>query len=299
MKYIKTMTQLKNLLDDYKKQVDGICAQLNASKSNVQNQKSIYSESHLEELLHRCDEVASSRLSVLRTKTEPLAEHYFDLLEKDLNNFFKGKIDPEIASKSQTFKTVGLQLTQREFDILLDSAKSYYDLRVLGQLAKDMKLSFVGGADDFFNDIDRAFTDFENYKGAISTAITYYAGENYELRNCVPLDGTGNRAEIWLLNSAYTIITNRASEKQFADTMSRIYSVLPESKRKTSLTDKDKRLIDSIVDSRYPALAGDQVKKICASSEELTELFSLDERYSKFVEEYYEALENGETESES
>lgn len=292
MKHNQIISHLQTLLTDYKSAVDELTTDAVSRRANIESQKAIYSEEYFNSMLSRCDEITTSKLNLIREKYEPLSEHYFNLLKREMNSFFKGKIDPEIVSKAQTIKAVGLNLSQKEFDILLESAKSYYDLRVLGQLAEDMKLKFDSGVNDFFSDIDKAYTYYEQYKGAVSTALKYYAGENNELKECVPPDVNGNKAELWLLGSASAFMDERASEKMYIDTMEKIYSVLPERKVKTELTDNDRRLVDSIIDVKYPSLAGEQVKNICAYSDDLAEIFALDERYSKYVEEFYDSEAN-------
>ena len=64
---------------------------------------------------------------------------------------------------------------------------------------------------------------------------------------------------------------------------------MPEPKRKTTLTDSDKNLIDTLISTDYPSLAQSAIK-IAKADSRLVEILSLDERYGKAVKE---ALQEG------
>ena len=53
--------------------------------------------------------------------------------------------------------------------------------------------------------------------------------------------------------------------------------------RKTTLTDSDRKLIDTLINSNYPSLAQDDAIKIAKADNRLAEILSLDERYGAGV----------------
>lgn len=293
MKHEIIMERLKKLEADYKKVVDDVIKENIIKKRVINDSIDIYSSKKIAQDLERVNEISKSKIDVARDKYKPLIDYYLDLHKKNLDKFFNGTLDAELSNKAQTFKAVGVELSQREFDALMQSAKSYYDLRVLGQLADDMHLDFSVKNNEVFSDIDRAYKYFEDYKNVLTSAINYYAGENAELKDFLPPDTMGNKVESYVPLSASTYFETRASENAFDDFMTKVYSILPEYKVKNTLTEKDRALIDSIIDPKYPSLAKTQIKAICGCDDNMAELFSLDERYSEYVNEYYAELERG------
>lgn len=53
----------------------------------------------------------------------------------------------------------------------------------------------------------------------------------------------------------------------------------------TELSAEEKKLIDVLIDKNYPMLAIKRVKELAAADDNLALLFSLDERYSKYLME--------------
>ena len=74
-------------------------------------------------------------------------------------------------------------------------------------------------------------------------------------------------------------------DEEFTKVMEKANSILPESKIKRELTEYDKRLLDTLVDSKYPSLAKDRVKALADADADIGSLLSLDERYKGFLEE--------------
>ena len=75
----------------------------------------------------------------------------------------------------------------------------------------------------------------------------------------------------------------------FSEMMKGLAATMPEPKRKTTLTDSDKNLIDTLISTDYPSLAQSAIK-IAKADSRLVEILSLDERYGKAVKE---ALQEG------
>ena len=71
----------------------------------------------------------------------------------------------------------------------------------------------------------------------------------------------------------------------FSEMMEGLVATMPEPKRKTTLTDSDKNLIDTLISADYPSLAQSDAIKIVKADSRLAEILSLDERYGKAVKE--------------
>ena len=67
--------------------------------------------------------------------------------------------------------------------------------------------------------------------------------------------------------------------------MEKANSILPESKIKRELTENDKKLIDLLIDEKYPSLAKERAKELAEADTDIGELLALDERYKGIFEE--------------
>ena len=69
----------------------------------------------------------------------------------------------------------------------------------------------------------------------------------------------------------------------FSETMQGIEATMPQPKKKTVLTDSDRKLIDALISPNYPALAQTDAINIAKADSRLAEILSLDERYGAGV----------------
>lgn len=283
MKYQKILAHLQTILSDFKSRIDALAIETAESKAKIESQSNIYTKDYISEMLKKCDETASNKADTIRQQVTPLAQRYFALLKQDLNAFFDGEISPEISNKAQTIKAVGLTLSQKELDLLSQKAKSYYDMRVLGHLANETGLTFAPNDNPYFNNIDALYKTLSDYENGVLSAMPYYCGEHAELMNTAPKDTQGNVASPVLVASATQYFENRLNGNEYINAMDSIGAIIPQKEHKTFLTEEDTKLIDALIDERYPTLAREQVAKISSVSEDLADLFSLDERYSAFV----------------
>ncbi|MDE7280368.1 MAG: hypothetical protein K2N36_01330, partial [Ruminiclostridium sp.] len=76
---------------------------------------------------------------------------------------------------------------------------------------------------------------------------------------------------------------NYQSYTELSEIMENLAATMPTPKRKEVLTDDDKKLIDTLIDSKYESLAKDHAVQIAKADEHLAELLRLDTRYGEAV----------------
>lgn len=236
-----------------------------------------------------------------RAKYEPTILHYLELIKKQLDGFFNAPVKAEFANKINAIKISGLKLSNLEFELLKETATSYMEYRLLNQLAEsrtETRDKFIfnpehpnGGqsgvekvevSDPYIGlelpDIDGIYKRYNDYTRSAKALLYSYAGTKAELSEA--LDGN---IPNYIAISMDSYFRNKAAD-EFLGVMDKANSILPESKIKRTLTENDKKLIDTLIDTKYPTLAEGRVKEIAASSPELAELFALDERYAQYVD---------------
>ena len=238
-----------------------------------------------------------ARLQNARASVEPIVLHYLEMIQKTLDDYFNAPIRPDFANKIMTIKLSGLQLSDLEFNILKDSVTSYLECRLLNQLAesrtKKGEAVYMDNngqphrkETDISNpyyievpNIEETYNGFKNYKQSARGLLYNYSGQNAKMSHLLD-----NDVPNYISISMDSYFRNK-KEEEFTKVMEKANSILPEAKVKRELTENDKKVIDLIIDEKYPTLASTKVREVAEAMPELRELFLLDERYAKYVEE--------------
>ena len=167
---------------------------------------------------------------------------------------------------------------------------------------KEAKMPY-GGVE--LPDIEKVYDSLQNVKNAVNMAFSGYCGMNYELKDIVfPIDKALEQTNA-KLSKTYGVqpqkpkLDNMAISRMagsvkcfdeshrpytvFSEMMGGLAATIPEPKRKTTLTDSDRNLIDTLISPNYPLLAQSDAIKIAKADSRLAEILSLDERYGKEV----------------
>lgn len=176
------------------------------------------------------------------------------------------------------------------------------DKNEMKRMEKEVKTPY-GGVE--LPNIEKVYDSLQSVRNAVNTAFKGYCGKNYELKDIVFPISEVQEATNAKLSEAYGVqpqkptldnmtISRMASSVKcfdegyrsytaFSEIMRGLAATMPEPKRKTTLTDDDKKLIDTIIDSKYESLAKDQAVQIAKADEHLAEILRLDTRYSREV----------------
>lgn len=307
MDYRKYLTKITEELTNFKNGIDHIEAKLdlwNAQRDKtIREMKGIYTDTYISEYKKKLTvpEEFKNEMESLRDKTREITTVYLEFIEKGLNRFFNAPVNQEFVNKIMAISTTGLKLTNTEYKLLEDSASTYMEYRLLNQLAESrtrettqVKVNSdnipekvnVDLPDPYLGiknmDIDKIFSEFNSYKTNVGYLLNYYAGSKSGLYNFLK-DPNGNSLPVYISATADSYFRND-KETSFSKLLEESFSILPENKIKRELTEKETKLINTIVKEDQP-LVQFKVQAICENSPELAELFKLDPRYSKYVEE--------------
>ena len=305
MKYKNYIKKIASELNNYKKAVDEMIQRYKSDSMNHKNKVSQMQGTYTKEYIEEYDKANKptgrkykKELEQLRSNADSVVSYYLGLLERQMDDYFNAPIRQDFSNKINSIFATGLQLSNIEFELLKKSAISYMELRLLNQLAESRKKqaeitdfipetgetnrSLVNVSDPYviadIPDIIGAYRDLKNYSSSVNNALNFYCGENWELRDCFE----PGYDYAFASGNAYFRLNPDAD---FEKTLESIAGILPAAKVKKELTERDKKLIDVIIDPRYPGLAKQTVKDIAENSPELAELLSLDERYAEFLPE--------------
>lgn len=304
MRYQKNVKKISTALAKYKADVDTLEGlyklERQKVKSEAEKMKGQWTDEYISKYIseHNPDATFKARLQGVRAEAEPIILDSLDRLQKALDGYFNAPIKPDFANKIMSIKLSGLQLSDLEFKILQDSATSYMERRLLNQLAESRtKKGTVVELDsngmphskeaDVNNpylylelpDIEGTYKQFEDFKCTARTLLYQYSGTNAEMSHLLDKDVPN-----------YISVTADAffrcgCEEEFTKTMEKANSILPESKIKRKLTENDKKLIDLLIDEKYPSLAQSRAKELAEADTDIGELLALDERYKGIFEE--------------
>ncbi|MDE7430661.1 MAG: hypothetical protein K2N34_01900 [Lachnospiraceae bacterium] len=262
-------------------------------------------------------------IDLARETHRKIAMSYFDKIKSEMDGYFQIPVDSGFASTVSAIKAVGVTLNNREFELLQGASGGYWGRRLLNELAvsrtkteqgtelengemkrteKETKIPY-GGVE--LPDIEKVYDSLQNILNAVNTAFEGYTGEEYQLKDIVfpkdrlaevthdkiaseygvePPKQTMNAMQISkMATSVKCFDENYHSYVAFAEMMNVLESTMPKPKKKEVLTDDDRRLIDSMIDSRYEYAAKEQAAKIARADSRLAEILSLDERYKTAV----------------
>lgn len=304
MRYSNYVKKISDALAKYKADVDTLEGLYKLEHKKVQakaeEMKGKWTDEYIKQYIadNNPDADFKARLQGARASVEPVILDSLERLQKSLDGYFNAPVKPDFANKIMTIKLSGLQLSDLEFKILQDSATSYMERRLLNQLAESRtqkgeivevdnngqprrKEADINNPYLYLElpNIEDAYKAFDDYKRSARGLLYSYSGTNAEMSHLLDKE-TPNYISI----SMDSYFRNR-KEEEFTKVMEKANSILPESKIKRELTENDKKLIDLLVDSKYPTLAKGRVRTLAEADADIGELLALDERYKGFLEE--------------
>ena len=304
-KYIDTIT---DLLVGYAGKIDSLAMTQSRIKIDLENEtkamKGKYTDAYIAEYKKNYKfPNFCQQMTIARNECKEVVDYHLKTIEKQLNAYFMAPVRQDFANKINSVKITGLQLSNKEFDMLAKSAKSYMEMRLLNQLAEtrtktEMKVSLdpdtrepkrekseAAAPYNYIDvpDLDQCYKAFEEYKQNVYRLLNDYSGKNADL--CEFLE-SGRTKNLSLTSDSY--FRTKAAER-FKNLMSQQEEILEKTGVKTSLTERDKKVIDTLIDVEFPSIYPDKVKNkvqnVASAMPEIGELLRLDERYSKYLED--------------
>lgn len=314
----KTMVELKA----YKEKIDSIIpvywAEINAHEVYLENMEGKYTPEYIAEEREKWKPKTDyyGIINAEREKRKAATDFYLELIQKSLDKYFNSPVSAEFANKVTAIKMMGLQLSDREFKLLQNSANTYMERRLLSQLAKSRTVSEARTVLDpekaktNYNvsealenkqievskpywgvevpDIEKVYSAFQNVKNNVNTVFRGYCGSNMELKEIVGCDGNNIGAIVDATHSLNCFDLEKGSYKEFLEIMEKAAEVLPSSRVKTALTESERKFIDALIPAadyeKYPTLARKRAVELARASAEVASLFMFDGRYKEDVE---------------
>lgn len=216
MKYQKFMKRILQELSEYKGTVDTLAtsylAEVEKRDKEFENMNGKYTDKYIKESRRnwkppkRYAEIINSE----REKHQNIANTYIEQMERELNSYFSVPVNPSFASTVTALKTIGAKVSDREFQLLQDTAGGYWDRKLLSALSTsrtekadsikmndknepecttvDRPIPYLGVE---LPNIENVYDSLQNVKNAVNTAFNGYCGMNYELKDIVfPLSKT-------------------------------------------------------------------------------------------------------------
>jgi len=267
-------------------------------------------------------------ISAAREKHWKAAAAYLEKIKSEMDAYFQVPVDSAFAATVTAVKTLGVRLNDKEFELLQGMCNGYWGLRLLHEagvsrskpeqraVIENGEPKAVKGEKSIpytgveLPDIQKVYDGLQSVKNAVNMAFEGYCGMNNELADVVfplsryteetnakiakeygiqPPKQTRDFMTISRMTGAKKCFDeNHASYTEFLKMFDNIAATIPAPKKKTVLMDKDKRLIDAMIDSRYEWAAKDQAIQIAKADERLAEILLLDERYGRPVREALE-----------
>lgn len=268
-----------------------------------------------------------------REKYQKNAVAYLDKIKTEMDAYFQIPVDSGFAATVTAVKSLGVTLNNKELEVLQNASGGYWGLRLLRELgvsrSKPEQRAVLENGEPkavkgekgipFFGvelpDIEKAYDSLQSVKNAVNMAFEAYCGDNCELKDIVfplskyteetnariaaeygtePPKQTRDAMTISRMSSAKRFFDeNHTSYTGFSEMMDSLAATMPKPKRKESLTDSDRKLIDTLIDSKYESLGREQAIQIAKADEHLAEILRLDERYGAAVrKELGEVSEN-------
>lgn len=304
MKYKSYVNKISEALAKYKADVDTLEGLYMADKekleAKVDSMKGKWTDEYIKQyrIDHSPDINSHARFHGARSRVEPTVLHYLEVLKNQLDKFFNAPVNPDFANKIMTIKLSGLQLSDTEFKVLQGSASSYMECRLLNQLAetrtKEGDVTEVGENGEiqhkkgtlkdpymYLNlpNIEEVYKSFREYETTVKGLLYSYSGTKAKMAHLLddPIPD--------YISVSMDSYFRSHSEEKFTKVLENATSILPESKVKRELTENDKKLIDTLIDCKYPSLCEERVKTLAEADASIGALLELDERYAKFLEE--------------
>lgn len=302
MRYKNYVTKINEALNRHKTEIDNLAiiygTEVQGHKSELEKMRGVYTSEYISEYNKKWQPKTNYRDIIGKSSEKATIETeiYLGKIKKELDRYFDSPVRQDFINKINAIALTGLMLKDREFKLLVDSASNYMEMRMVQQLAENRtkqsyqtKITDNGEVEQKevsvknpyhfeLADVDYVYRSFDEFANSTRHLIKYYAGSNADLKEYL-----GETSE-YLPLTADSFFRNNAVDR-FSKVMEKANACLPESKVKRTLTENEKKFIDTLVDRQYPEFAMERVRKLAEADRDIEELLRLDERYSKFLEE--------------
>lgn len=280
----KIITQYKDFVDGL---ADSFTKENTVKMSEIESMKGKYTEEYIQTTKER--ELANLKAKYqknMQTKKDGKAKQINNLcqsLKKNVDAYFAQPIKTDLLNLINLINASSMDLNPAEMELLNSSAESYFEKKAISNLfgrmsgqVKEGEAYYTGNGYYMHTvempDISKAYTYLRQFMQEAVDYIDNYTGEQMELSDN-PISDKGT----WVAKTKCHFLENNTGDNlllALGDISDSTNSVLSED---------DKRVIDALIDDKYPSLAKDKATEIAKASPELALLLVEDSRYSEAV----------------
>lgn len=264
-------------------------------------------------------------ISLARETHGKIAENYLEKAKSELDRYFQVPVGSGFAATVTAVNALGVTLNNREFEVLQGASGGYWGLRLLNELGTsrtkpEQRTVLENGEPKAIEgerktpypyvnlpNIEKAYNALQGVKNAVNMAFNAYCGKDYALKDFVfPKDKATEEAHAKIAaeygvtppeqrldnmqisrmaSSVKCFDENYHCYTEFSELMGSLAATMPKPKKKETLTDDDKTLIDKLINPNYPMLAKDEAVTLAKLNKDLAEILRLDSRYGAAVKE--------------
>ena len=210
MKYQSFIKKIMEQLTEYQGVIDSLSTSYLAEKQKLEEEltgaKGKYTDEYIKESRRnwKPSKDYSGEISKAREKHQNIALAYLDQIQKELDSYFQVPVNPSFASTVTALKAVGAKINNREFQLLQGASGSYWDRKLLSELAisrtektdkvelsdkneperttADKPIPYTGIE---LPNVEQVYDSLQDVKNAVNMAFEGYCGANYELKDVV------------------------------------------------------------------------------------------------------------------
>lgn len=278
-------------LQTQKKEVDNLVTQYKGEKERIERKAQEMRESGKwtetgvsEFLLAELPAAAaySVGLTTARNKAARIVLPYLDGLRQVLDEYFNAPVSANFSATLNAAQVAGLELTEREFALLDRSAKTYFERRLLANLAEKKGGAMATKRVEVTN-MDAAYKTFERYRDNALRFLETYCGQEAELNDALPLGDDGRQHH----NPMVTVTADAFFRNGLRETLKSVMDEIE--KEEKPLSNLERELIDLIINPNileaYPYTAKQEVREKAEKSTALKSMLMRDARYAGIVNE--------------
>ena len=301
MNYVRFMNSIWTELHAYKSTVDQLCNRCHYGNQQLEKEvkklekEGIYTPAFIARYKETGNMAFKLRDEMSRERAKTMGKVVFalDQISDEMNQFFRGPVDPEFSAKITAINAIGLPLTDADFETMEEEAKSYMEHRLLRHLAETRKKEVVKNVDgkaeksfvsdayvmkNVLPDLKESMQSFEEFKSKVLYLVSDYCGIDAVLFKA--LENYQNKADFMAINADAAV---RSSEvfKKMDSVLSAINKVSPKwSRELPTITKSEKEYLDANLDPSKAAIrTRAEMQKFAKDHQYLGSLVQKDERY--------------------
>lgn len=282
---------ITKIITRYKDFVDGLAESFSkehgAKIEEIKTMSGKYTEEYIQTTKER--ELASLKAKYQKDIQDQKAgkakqiDNLCQSLKKNVDSYFAQPIKTDLLNLINLINASSMDLNPAEMELLNSSAESYFEKKAISNLfgrmsgqVKEGEAYYTGNG--YYKhsvevpDISKAYVYLRQFIQEAVDFIDNYTGPQMELS-----DNPVSDKSTWIAKTKCHFLENNTG----ANLLVSLGDISDSTN--TALSEEDKKVIDALIDDKYPSLAKDKAAEIAKASPELALLLADDPRYTETV----------------